>query len=214
MSDHTTPIDGLATVLGTVADLIATVEPAQWHAATPCPAWTVRDLTGHMVLGHHLFTGRLRGDATSSPDSLDPASGDVLGDAPAAAYREAADGLLAAFGQPGAMERIVRAPAGDVPGFVAVHLRVVEDLVHGWDLARATGRTVRFPDGIVEPALEFTRSALADLPADRSPFAPPQPVPEHAQPLDRLAALLGRTVPAGDSARTAVSEGVEAGARE
>lgn len=198
MSDHTTSIDGLATVLGTVGELVDSVEPGQWNASTPCPAWTVRDLVGHLVLGHHLFTGLLRGEATTAPGSLDPASGDVLGDAPVAAYRAAGDGLLTAFRQPGAMERIVRAPAGDVPGVVAVHLRVVEELVHGWDLARATGRTVRFPDEIVEPALGFTRSALADLPTDRSPFAPPQPVPEHARPLDRLAALLGRTVPVAD----------------
>nr|WP_235619150.1 hypothetical protein [Embleya scabrispora] len=88
----------------------------------------------------------------------------------------------------------MQVPAGVVPGVVAVRLRTVEELVHGWDLARATGRRLRIPDDVVERELAFTRDALADIPTGRAPFAPPRPCPEHAPPLDRLAALLGRSV--------------------
>lgn len=43
-------------------------------------------------------------------------------------------------------------------------------------------------------SIAFTGAALGMVPPDRSPFAPPKPVTEAAQPIDRLAALLGRSV--------------------
>ena len=186
------PVEDLRAVLGTVADLIDGVGPGEWNNPTPCPEWEVRDLVNHMVLGHRLFTGILRGEATVAPGALDPAAADLLSDDPAASYRAAAEGLLLAFGQPGVLEQDFHVPVGRVPGFAAVHLRAVEELAHGWDLAQATDQQPRFPDAVVERQLEFTRDKLADVPPDQSPFAPPQPVPEHSPPLDRLAALLGR----------------------
>lgn len=185
-------IDNLATVLGTVGDLVATVRSGQWRAATPCRAWNVHQLVNHMALGHQLFTGILRGTATVTPDALDPACRDALGADPVAGYRKAADDLLAAFAEPGVLDRTVVVPVGPVPGIVAAHLRTVEELVHGWDLGTAIGRLPTFPDAVVAPAVEFTRGRLADVPPDRSPFAAPQPVAADAPPLDHLVALLGR----------------------
>jgi uncharacterized protein (TIGR03086 family) len=92
------------------------------------------------------------------------------------------------------MERPVTVPFGTVPGVVALHLRLTEILVHGWDLAHATGQTATFPDDLVEQELDFTRGKLADVPSNRSPFAPPQEVADDAPALDRLAACLGRSV--------------------
>jgi uncharacterized protein (TIGR03086 family) len=74
-----------------------------------------------------------------------------------------------------------------------VHLRVVETLVHGWDLARATGRQLAVPEELAVAELTFSRGLLGRLPAGRTPFAPAQPVADDAPALDRLAALLGRT---------------------
>lgn len=187
------PIDDLTAVLGHVTDLIGGIGRDRWNNPTPCPEWKVRQLVNHMVMGHRLFTGILRGDATVAPGALDPAADDVLGDDPVAAYRAAAADLLAAFDQPGVLERIFHVPVGAVPGIAAVHLRAVEELAHGWDISRATDQHPRFPADVVERQLEFTRDKLADVPPDQSPFAPPQPVPDDSPPLDRLAALLGRS---------------------
>ncbi len=188
------PIDDLAATLGAVGDLVADVRYDQWNAPTPCPEWNVRELVTHMVIGNHLFTGILRGEAALAPGALDPTASDTLGDDPAATYQNAAENLLAAFRQPGVLEQVFQVPVGAVPGIAAVHLRAVEELVHGWDLAQATGQQPRFPDDTVERELEFTHGKLADVPPDQTPFAPPQPAPDHAPPLDRLAALLGRPV--------------------
>jgi uncharacterized protein (TIGR03086 family) len=70
---------------------------------------------------------------------------------------------------------------------------VVELVVHGWDLARATDQRLDVPDDVVRAELEFTRQSLPRVPADRMPFGPPQPAGEGASALDELAALLGRT---------------------
>ncbi|RZQ63376.1 TIGR03086 family metal-binding protein [Amycolatopsis suaedae] len=181
--------ENLATILDATSGLVATID--RWDAPTPCPEWNVRELVGHMVLGNRLFTGILHGEAGGT---LDPKGQDVLGADPAGTYRQAADELLVAFRLPGVLERIVQVPVGPVPGIAAVHLRAVEELTHGWDLAQATGRQLDVPGDVVEREIEFTRGKLADVPPDRSPFAPPQPVPDDASPLDRLAALLGRKV--------------------
>jgi len=92
------------------------------------------------------------------------------------------------------LDRVVTVPFGSVPGAVALQLRLVENLVHGWDLARATGQQARHDDQVAEAALVFTHARLADVPAGRTPFGPPQPVAEDGQALDRLAAALGRRV--------------------
>lgn len=186
------PLDDLAAVVDAVGDLVATVRPDQWRDPSPCPEWNVHELVNHLVMGDRLFTDVLRGEAGMAPGTLDPKATDTLGSDPTAAYADAARALIAAGARPGALERVVVVPFGAVPGVVAVHLRVTEALVHGWDLAQATGQRPRFPDDVVERNLEFTRGALPDVPAGRAPFASPQPVPDDAPAIVRLAGMLGR----------------------
>jgi uncharacterized protein (TIGR03086 family) len=121
------------------------------------------------------------GDGSSTADRL-------------GAYRRSVDELYEAFAAAGALDRVVSVPFGQVPGAVAVHLRVVELVVPGWDLARATDQRMVVPDDVVRAELDFTRQALPRVPADRLPFGPRQPAGEAAGALDELVALLGRTV--------------------
>jgi uncharacterized protein (TIGR03086 family) len=157
----------------------------QWDLPTPCTEWTVRQVAEHLIGGNDLFTRALGGDAPGLPPG-----GAALPDA----YRESAARLLAAFRRPGVMDRVVQVPFGSVPGAVALGLRVTEILVHGWDLAQATGQTPAFPEEVAEQALAFTAPMLERIPPDRQPFGPPQPVDPGAPAIDRLAACLGRTV--------------------
>jgi len=188
------PVEDLAAVLAVAGDLVEGVRPGQWDDPTPCPEWNVRHLVGHLVGGDRLFAALLRGEEPPPPGDRDPRTTDVLGDDPAAAQRAAARELIEELSRPGALEKIIQIPVGPVPGAAAAHMRSVEAVVHGWDLAQATGQAARFPDVVVERVLEFTRAKLADVPPDRSPFGPPQPAPADAAPVTRLAALLGRSV--------------------
>ncbi|GAB1642985.1 TIGR03086 family metal-binding protein [Krasilnikovia sp. MM14-A1259] len=170
-------VEQLADVAERTGRLIAGITPDQWRDPTPCVEWDVRALVAHVVGGNAVFAAALSGE-TVQPDG----------------YPDSVAPLLAAFGAAGALERVVDVPFGTVPATVALHLRLADLMVHGWDLARATGQHAEYPDDVVEQALEFSRSALPLVRSDRSPFAPSQAVDDDAPALDRLAAFLGRKV--------------------
>ena len=73
-------------------------------------------------------------------------------------------------------------------------LRTIEALAHGWDVARGTGGALDVDDAVAERALAHSLALMERLPPERTPFGPPQPVADDAPALDRLAALLGRSV--------------------
>jgi len=174
MTNPTT--DQLADALDRFGVLVAGVHDDQWDSPTPCPEWDVRALVAHVIKGNTQVAAALGGQTSPTPE-----------------YAVSAGTVLAAFRQPGALERIVEVPFGRVPGAVALHLRLTELLVHGWDLARATGQVADFPEALAEQELAFSMRALDSVPPDRSPFAPPQPADESAPALERLAATLGRS---------------------
>lgn len=190
-----TPDDALvplATALEDAGELVAAVAPGQWALPTPCTEWTVRDLVNHLVGGNQLFA-RVLGGEQLPPEELRRFVGqDHLGDDPVAAFRATADQLLDAFEAPEVLTQTHTVPAGTMPGPAVLHLRIVETLVHGWDLARAIGRQPPFPEELAEAELEVSRELLGRLPEGRRPFAPSQPVADDAPAIDRLAALLGR----------------------
>jgi len=184
----TDPVDQLSELLDLTAELVAGLGDRQWAAATPCSEWSVADLVGHLTAGSNLFTAALGGEPPAGPGSPQPGSELVR------AYQDAAGALLAAFRQPGVMDKLVTVPFGSVPGSVALHLRLTELLAHGWDLARATGQPAAFPADLAEQEIAFCHATLGKIPPGRSPFGPSRPVPPDAPAADRLAALLGRDV--------------------
>jgi uncharacterized protein (TIGR03086 family) len=174
----------LTAAIEATGQLVDSVKPEQWASPTPCDGWTARDLLDHLVTGNFGFARAVSGNELAGPDH---------GDDIATAYHASARALTEAFGAPGALDRIVTVPFGTVPASVAMHLRITELLVHGWDLAKATGQVPDFPAEVAEQELAFSQAKVGELPSGRSPFAPPQPVPADAPAIDRLVALLGRT---------------------
>jgi uncharacterized protein (TIGR03086 family) len=189
------PIDQLALTLNLTGGLIAGVGPDQWAGPTPCAEWTVADLVAHMVTGNYVFARILHGTPLAEAGAVATAATAPGGDL-AEGFRDAASKLMDAYGQPGVLEQMFTIPVGTMPGVGTLHIRMVEMLVHGWDLAQATGQATAFPDDLVEQELAFTGSQLAALPAGRSPFGPGQPAAHDAPAIIRLAACLGRPVPA------------------
>jgi uncharacterized protein (TIGR03086 family) len=183
----TDQVEQLSRVLDVTGQLITGARDEQWARPTPCSEWNVRDLVSHIVGGNRLFTAILT--RSEPPGPPDPAN------APARlvrAYQDSAPELVAAFSQPGVLDEVFTVPFATVPGAVALHLRTIEMLVHGWDVARATGQPADFPAGITEQELAFSRSIIGQIPPDRHPFAPSLPEDDGAPAIDRLAALLGR----------------------
>lgn len=174
------PLGHLRAGLGALDAVVGGLEPSDRAMTTPCAGWSVDDLLGHLRDGTWWVVARLDGafpgEETTAAPSLH-AAGEALADA---------------FGREGVLDDVVRLPAGEVPGLIALHLRAVEAIVHAWDLAAATGGTVPADDAEVEVALAFSVPALEMLPPESSPFAPSVAVADHAPALDRLVGLLGR----------------------
>lgn len=168
----------LGPVLG---DVIAGIRPDQLDAPTPCADYTVRGVLEHMIGGATMFAAAYRGEAPTEPDRRDPipAIQGALGD------------LAQAISAPGALDRTIAAPFGDIDGESFARFVVLDGLVHGWDMAVATGQRYEPPDELVAAADGFARQALDPL-RDGQTFADAvEPAPD-ATPIERLAAYTGR----------------------
>ncbi len=117
------------------AALVDSTSPDQYAAPTPCTDWTVRDLLIHLIAGNvkYVEIGRGKEWARGAPDVL-------LDDDPGAMYRRTMDAMLEAWEQTGALDRETALPVGRGRAELALYLHLGETLVHGWDLARATGQ--------------------------------------------------------------------------
>ena len=183
-ADALTDLDRALAATGAV---VAGIGAAQWSAPTPCTELDVRAVVNHLVSGNLLFAALVRGEPW-------PARGaDHLGGDPLTAFQQAAVQLQAAFAAPGVLELIYTAPFGTGPGAALLHVRIVEALVHGWDLARATGQQAAFPDDVAERALAAAKQQLISRPEGTgAPFGAEVPVAEDAPAIDRLAGFLGQ----------------------
>jgi uncharacterized protein (TIGR03086 family) len=184
----------LESALSTTGALVAGIGRTQWNAPTPCPGWDVGTLTNHVVGGLRIFTAQLTGS-----DAGGEHEDDWLGDDPVASYRDAADAVLAAWRSPGALTRTLTISLGPVPAPLGAVIEVTEVVVHGLDLAVATGR----PEHIDQAQAEWLHDLMVGMGFDafRLPgvFGPPVPVPDTAPAHLRLLGFLGREVAAADA---------------
>lgn len=164
--------------------LVGGIRPDQLENPTPCAAFAVRGVLEHMIGGAGTFTAAFGGvPAPADPD-------DVV-----AGFGPALTALLEAIGAPGALDRTITAPFGEVPGETFARFVVLDGLVHGWDLALATGQGYHPSPVLIAEAQAFAETALTDL-RDGDTFAAPTEAPLSATAIERLAAFTGRTVSA------------------
>jgi uncharacterized protein (TIGR03086 family) len=174
--------------LETTAAIVANVRPEQLALPTPCAEFDVRTLLRHMIAGNERFAAVARGEAIDSYPPL----GSFDGDDPAPAYLASAASMAAAFREPGVLERLVELPIGKVTGEVALAIHTVETIVHGWDIATATGQPTEIEPVLFAVAWEATRGIGDDLRGAGRPFGAEVSVPPTASDTDRLVAWLGR----------------------
>jgi uncharacterized protein (TIGR03086 family) len=170
--------------------LIAATAPEQLGDATPCEGWDVRTLLNHVVGGNAFFLARATGAPEPSRDD------DFVGDDALGAYRASVAALTDAFGAEGFLAKPVKTPFGDGVGAVLITMRINEYLIHGWDLAVATGQPRDFDPDVVAFGEKFLRSRPIPRSDSGGPFGAEQEVPPGASAVDSLAAYMGRRVPA------------------
>ena len=145
---------------------------------TPCDEWDVRTLLNHMLDTQRYFTGAARGEEVSPPSAAPP---DLLGDNPTATFEQSRSDLIQAFSEPGAIEK-----TGPALGIACA-----DQLLHGWDLARATGQDATMPEGLPAVAYDMINGRFSDE-QRRGVFKPAVAVAPDASAQDKLLAYTGR----------------------
>lgn len=178
----------LAIIIPKLREVGAQIEPIQLDGPTPCKDFTVSGVLGHMTELASAFAPMFRGE---EPPSGDPAPD---GDSEVARFDKAMEGLLDAVQSPGALDRLMQTPLGEMPGATFARLVAFDGLIHGWDLATATGQAWNLNDDLVAEVDAFARQALTDEMRDGDTWAAQQLPPEDATPLERAVAFSGRTI--------------------
>ncbi|HEX2699480.1 MAG TPA: TIGR03086 family metal-binding protein [Acidimicrobiales bacterium] len=145
---------------------------------TVCDDWTVRVLLDHMLETQRFFLGQARGEDVAPPGPTPPA---VIGDDPRADFERARQEVLEAFADPGTREK-----TGPALG-----IAFADQLLHGWDIARATGQDPTMPAGLAGPAYDVIHGRFTDE-QRVGVFKPELPVAADADPQDKLLAYTGR----------------------
>jgi uncharacterized protein (TIGR03086 family) len=176
-------------------DVVEAIKPEDLSRATPCAEWTLGDLLAHMTVQHKGFA------AAAAGRGADPAVWQVSapGPDPVADYVMAAETVIAAFAEPGAIERGFALPeimpGMEFPASQAISFHFIDYVVHGWDVARALGQPFELDADLVQAALPVAEAVPEGERRLRpgAAFRPGLPAPDAASPFDRILATLGRS---------------------
>jgi uncharacterized protein (TIGR03086 family) len=180
----TIPYD-MAPAAEQVATLAAGVTEDRLGDPTPCPDWSVATVLVHFLdLTDEFTDGARKTPRTDTPephDDLPPGWLDLL--------RSRLDGLVDAWRDPAAWQGDATVAGVTLPGELTAAVVTDELVVHGWDLARATGQPFKADPVLVRAALVFAEKFSG---MEGGPFGPPVPVSADAPDLDRLLGYAGR----------------------
>ena len=151
----------------------------QLDAATLCDGWDVRTLLNHMLDTENYFLASARGEAASPPSSPPP---ELLSREPVDDFERVRADMLKTFAEPGVIDR-----TGPSLG-----IAFSDQLLHGWDLARATEQDSTMPAGLPEAAYQMIHGRFTDD-QRQGIFKPEIPVADDASAQDKLLAYTGRS---------------------
>ena len=150
-----TPADAYQRAAALFGETISSLSDEEWEASTGGSEgddWTVVTTVAWVVVGDSHIASAVAGEPLGSVGEFDAA---VLGTAPVAAWRGTAVAAIAALREPGALDRTVAHPDGQLAVADLVGQRVSENLVRAWDIAQAVGRSVVIPDDLAAWCLAF-----------------------------------------------------------
>ena len=176
-----------------MARLLEGVSDDALDSATPCPQYSVRDLIGHVggfALAFRAAADKDLGDMTSQPPRVRET---VL----ESGWRERIVGdlaaLVAAWQMPAAWQGMTQAGGLDLPGEIAGRVVLDELVVHGWDVAAATGQPFHCDDAMLREVEATVRQFRGDNQGEvQGLFGPVVQLPPDSPPLDKLLGLTGR----------------------
>jgi uncharacterized protein (TIGR03086 family) len=183
-------IDMTSAALST-ARLLDGVRDDDLDARTPCEKLSLRELVAHVGGLGVAFAAAARkdlGKLTGTP----PGDGGYRLDADwRAQYPDRLTGLARAWRDPAAWQGMTSVGGVDLPAEVCGLVGLTEVVVHGWDVAVATGQTLQVDDEVAGVLLEHLTAFTAAGPVEGL-FGPAVDVDAGATTLDRALALSGR----------------------
>ena len=180
------PVQAMQQTHELVGNMMSQLTPEHREMQTPCKKWVSHDLVGHMAGGALMFSAVLAGEQPN-------AEGDPLAEGPVKGWADAS-AALAAAATPENLGALRQAPFGEMPGAVLLSVITADQLVHAWDLSKATGIDHGVSDELAEFAMACWQQALPDAARDGDAFDQIQPCADDAPGLDKVAAFTGRAV--------------------
>lgn len=171
------------------ATIVANTDSSQFGDKTPCSQWDVKELLNHLILWTgYSFERRARSEQVG-PDLTErdfAAEPDY-----AAAYRAQLDRALAAWAPAEVWDSEIDTGGGKTPAPQIAEMVLMEMVLHGWDLATATGQPYQTSDEIAATVAKAV-AASAEMYRQYDGFAAEVQVGPDATPLDKALAESGR----------------------
>jgi uncharacterized protein (TIGR03086 family) len=173
-----------------VARVVSGVRDDQLTDPTPCAGTSVAALLDHL----DGLTVAFRAAAEKAPSTGGPSADAAhLADGWRTRIPAQLDALVAAWQAPGASDGQTEIAGMGMPAAAVGLVALNEVLVHGWDLAVATGQEYRADPVAAQACFEFGQGFAVGAPEARDEiYGPVVPVPDDAPVFDRLLGQTGR----------------------
>ncbi len=182
----------MAAAAAEASRVVAGVPGHPMDAPTPCDDWDLRTLVNHMILWT-AYSAERRASGESVAEDL--MSKDFTADPGFAQDYAAQIGrAVTAWSDPAAWERELGVMGSGTPAADVAAMLIAEMVLHGWDIARATGQEYACDDAVAASVLA-TVEAQGELFRQYQGFAAIVPLPadgDGAAVLDRALSLSGR----------------------
>lgn len=179
----------MAAAAAETARIVGGTRHDQLADPTPCPDWDVRTLLNHIILwtaysaeqrarGGSVAEELMNKDFAENPDFAED-------------YKAQLDKALNAWADPQAWQRDLGVMGSPTKAADVAAMLVAEMVLHGWDLARATGQEYRCDDAVGVDLLQ-TVEAQGEMFRQYKGFADVVDIPESASAFHRALGLSGR----------------------
>ncbi len=177
-----------------MADLVRSTPDELLAAPTPCTTYSVGDLLDHIGGLAKAFTFAATKESLGMPDQTASGDGSRLEANWRATISADVIALAAAWEDPTAWTGMTKAGPIEMPGEIAGLVALDEVVVHGWDLAVATGQEFSADETTLDGARTFLEMFSGPGTEDDrgDAFGPERPVPASAPLLDRVLGMAGR----------------------
>jgi uncharacterized protein (TIGR03086 family) len=177
-----------------LADLISGISEDMLKGPTACPKYSLGDLVDHVGGLAQAFTGAAKKDTGGAGSQAPSGNASRLGDDWQTRIPRDLAGLAEAWRDPEAWTGMTMAGGVELPGEIAGVVAMDEIVIHGWDVAQATGQPYSCDPASLEVVLGFVSqfSQPGEEAGRQGLFGPAIHLPEDAPLLDRVIGLSGR----------------------